>query len=132
MWMYPGAEPTYSEGTATAEMILGGRYLKMVNKGMVMGMPMEGWSLECYDNGKMEFTNIWIDNMGTGMAISKGKWNEADNTITYEGTMYDPIEKKEMPFTSLAKKLDDNNSLFEMYMEYQGQKFKSLEIKYSR
>ena len=41
-----------------------------------MGMPMEGWSIEGYDNGKKEFVNIWIDNMGSGMASSSGKYDE--------------------------------------------------------
>jgi hypothetical protein len=131
-WNYPGAEPMTSEGTAKTEAILGGRYFKTVHSGNVMGMPMEGWSIEGYDNGKKEFMNIWIDNMGSGMAFSTGKYDEASGNYKYEGTMYDPMSNKDTKFTSIMKQVDDNNILFEMYGSYEGKEFKMMEMTYTR
>jgi hypothetical protein len=132
MWMDPNAEPIISEGTVNAEMILGGRYLKMVAKFPMMGMQTEGWSLEAYDNGKKEFINIWIDNMGTGVAISTGKFDDATKSIIYNGKMYDPLAGKDVEFKSVSKMVNDNEMVFEMFGNFDGKEVKMMEITYTR
>ncbi|AFH49926.1 Hypothetical protein IALB_2223 [Ignavibacterium album JCM 16511] len=132
MWMEPNAEPVVSEGTVNAEMILGGRYLKMVAKFPMMGMQTEGWSLEAYDNGKKEFINIWIDNMGTGVAISTGKFDDATKSIIYNGKMYDPVAGKDVEFKSISKMVTDNQMVFEMFGNFDGKEVKMMEINYTR
>ncbi|MCX8104639.1 MAG: DUF1579 domain-containing protein [Ignavibacterium album] len=132
MWMDPNAEPMVSEGTVDAEMILGGRYLKMVAKFPMMGMQTEGWMLEAYDNGKKEFINVWIDNMGTGVAISNGKFDETTKSIIYHGKMYDPLTGKDTDFKSVSKMINDNEMIFEMYGEFDGKEVKMMEIYYTR
>lgn len=132
MWMDPNAEPMVSEGTVDAEMILGGRYLKMVAKFPMMGMQTEGWMLEAYDNGKKEFINVWIDNMGTGVAISNGKFDETAKSIIYHGKMYDPLTGKDTDFKSVSKMINDNEMIFEMYGEFDGKEIKMMEIYYTR
>lgn len=132
MWMEPDAEPIVSEGTVNAEMILGGRYLKMVAKFPMMGMQTEGWSLEAYDNGKKEFINIWIDNMGTGVAISTGKFDDATKSIIYNGKMYDPLAGKDVEFKSVSKMVSDNEMVFEMFGNFDGKEVKMMEINYTR
>lgn len=132
MWMDPNSEPIISEGAVDAEMILGGRYLKMVAKFPMMGMQTEGWSLEAYDNGKKEFINIWIDNMGTGVAISTGKFDEATKSIIYNGKMYDPLSQRDTEFKSISKMINDNEMTFEMYGKFDGKEVKMMEIVYTR
>ncbi|BDQ02546.1 DUF1579 domain-containing protein [Ignavibacterium sp.] len=132
MWMEPNAEPVVSEGTVNAEMILGGRFLKMVAKFPMMGMQTEGWSLEAYDNGKKEFINIWIDNMGTGVAISTGKFDDATKSIIYNGKMYDPLAGKDVEFKSVSKMVSDNEMVFEMFGNFDGKEVKMMEINYTR
>jgi len=131
-WMDPAGEPMETEGKATVEMILGGRYMKSTHTGTMMGMPFEGISLQGYDNATGEFTSIWIDNMGTGFSISKGKYDEATNSINFEGSMLDPITKNDLNFRQVVKTIDDNHFMFEMYMNYNGQEFKSMVVDYSR
>ncbi|MFN3872020.1 MAG: DUF1579 domain-containing protein [Ignavibacterium sp.] len=132
MWMNPNDEPIISEGTVDAEMILGGRYLKMVAKFPMMGMQTEGWSLEAYDNGKKEFINIWIDNMGTGVALSTGKFDEATKSIIYHGKMYDPLSQRDTEFKSVSKMISDNEMTFEMYGKFDDKEVKMMEIIYTR
>lgn len=132
MWMEPNSEPVVSEGTVNAEMILGGRYLKMVAKFPMMGMQTEGLSLEAYDNGKKEFINIWIDNMGTGVAISTGKFDDATKSIIYNGKMYDPLAGKDVEFKSVSKMVSDNEMVFEMFGNFDGKEVKMMEINYTR
>lgn len=74
-WMAPETEPMVSEGSCDNEMIMDGRYQLSKYKGTMMGMPFEGMGILGYDNAKEEFTNTWIDNMGTGTMTMKGKWN---------------------------------------------------------
>lgn len=131
-WMDPAGEPMESEGTAKFEMILGGRYQKSYHTGEVMGMPMEGINLLGYDNATEEFTSIWIDNMGTGTAVAKGKYDEDKQSIIMNGSMVDPMTEKEMTFKQIFKKIDDNHKLVEMYMDYDGQEFKSMEVELIR
>jgi hypothetical protein len=131
-WMDPAGEPMETEGKATVEMILGGRYMKSTHTGTMMGMPFEGISLQGYDNATGEFTSIWIDNMGTGFSISKGNYDEVTNSINFEGSMLDPITKEDMSFRQVVKTIDDNHFMFEMFMNYKGQEFKSMVVDYTK
>jgi hypothetical protein len=131
-WMEPGGEPTVSEGTATAEMILGGRYLQMTNKGNMMGMEYEGLSTVAFDNATHEYINTWIDNMGTGLMICKGKLNEETGKIEMEGTYVDPMTGTEEPFRQTYQIVDNNHHLLEMFTKKDGEEFKSLVVEYTR
>jgi len=131
-WMDPSAPPQTMEGTANNEMIMGGRYLKSMNSGVMMGMPFEGMSLEGYDNAKKEFTSVWIDNLGTGTSISTGKYDKATNTITYTGNVYDPMQGMDVKIREVVKIIDKDHHKIEMYNQVNGKEFKSMEIEFTR
>jgi hypothetical protein len=132
LWMEPGAEPSVSEGTSTAEMILGGRYMKEVYHGNMMGMEFEGITTVAFDNATQEFISTWIDNMGTGIMVSKGKFNEETNKVEMEGTFVDPMTSTEKPFRQTMEMIDDNHQRFEMFMPHEGKEFKTMVIEYTR
>jgi hypothetical protein len=130
-WMNPGDEPSLSEGTATGEMVLGGRYLKFSYSSNVMNMPMEGMSLDAFDNASKEFINVWIDNMGTGVLVARGTYDEETKTINYKGSFMDPMSGKEMNFRETMEFVDDNTRHMEMFMIMDdGSEFKSMEVDY--
>ena len=130
-WMSPGGEPSLSEGTATGEMLMGGRYLKVNHASAMMNMPMEGMSLEGFDNASKEFTSVWIDNMGTGIMIARGTYDEDTKTINYKGSFMDPMSGKEMEFRETMEFVDDNTRHMEMFMVMEdGSEFKSMEVDY--
>jgi hypothetical protein len=131
-WMMPGGEPQTSTGTCTNEMILGGRYQKSTHHGDMMGMPFEGMGLLAYDNATHKFYNIWIDNMGTGMMMSSGKFNEETGKAEMMGTYVDPMTGKEEPFKQTFQNVDNDKQIFEMFMYFEGKEFKSLEVEYTR
>jgi len=131
-WMDPAGEPTETEGTGKTEMILGGRYQKSTHKSSMMGMETEGIFIMGYDNATQEFTATWIDNIGTGTAVAKGRYDESTNSINLNGAMVDPMSKQEMNFREVLKFLDDDHQLLEMYVVYNGQEFKSMEIEFIR
>ena len=131
-WMDPAGDPMVVEGTGKTEMILGGRYQKMTSYSTMMGMETEGISTIGYDNTTEEFTMTWIDNIGTGTAIAKGKYDESTNSIIMNGTMVDPMSKQEMNFKQIFKFMDDDHHLLEMFLDYNGKEFKSMEIEFTR
>lgn len=131
-WQAPGTEPMVSEGTAVNEMMFGGRYLKSTHEFVSMGMPMEGVSLQAYDNGKKEFISIWFDNMGTGFMIATGNYDEATNTIQFTGKTYDPMTKSDIKMRETYKVIDANNHIMEMFMVMDGNEFKQMEIEFKK
>jgi hypothetical protein len=131
-WMDPAEDPMVVEGTGKTEMLLGGRYQKMTHHFTMMGMETEGISTIGYDNATEEFTMTWIDNIGTGTAIAKGKYDESTNSIIMYGTMVDPMSKQELKIKQILKFLDDDHQLVEMYLDYNGKEFKSMEIEFTR
>ncbi len=131
-WLDPAAPPQKYEGTAKNEMIMGGRYLKSYFTGDMMGMPFEGMSLEGYDNAKKEYTSIWIDNFGTGTSISTGKYNEETKSITYTGTVYDPLSGKDVMIKEIIKTIDKDHHIMEMYSVVDGKEIKSMEVAFER
>jgi hypothetical protein len=127
-WTDPSAPPTVSDGKSVNEMILGGRYLKSMSYTDVMGMPMEGLNILAYDKATNEFFSFWIDNMGTGMTMARGKYDEKTKVCSMKGTMVDPMSGKEVEYRQTMKFIDDNNQLFEMFMISEGKEFKNMEL----
>jgi hypothetical protein len=133
MWNSPGTPPSTSTVETTNSMILGGRYQQSSHKGTMMGQPFEGVGTMAYDNAKKEFISTWIDNMGTGMATSTGKWAEEGKVINFTGKMLDPSTSKDVEFREVFRVVDNDHQLMEMYANGpDGKEFKNMEIRYTR
>jgi len=133
MWMVPGAPEQKTTGTLVNKMIMNGLYLQGTNSGMMMGMPFSGLSTTAYDIHRKEFVNTWIDNMGSGIMVLKGPWDEATKTATMKGKTTDPGTTKDMEVKETFKVIDDNNHQMEMFIIMpDGKEFKTMSIKYTR
>lgn len=130
MWLAPGSEPILAEGTASGQMILDGRYLKMDHFAEVMNMPMHGISIEGYDNAQEKFVSIWIDNMGTGFSYAEGSYNSNTRIYNYEGKMTDPITKSDIWFRQETQIKDKNNILISMYQKAGDVEYKSMIVEF--
>ena len=95
LWMGPG-DPQATEGTATYEWNLGGRYLIDHQTGSFAGMPYEGMGIEGYDNGKKEFFGVWIDNMGTGVMHLTGQADADGQGWTLAGPVFEPSQGRDI------------------------------------
>ncbi len=133
-WMTPTSEPMKSKCTSTNKMIMGGRYQQSNFKGEFMGMPFEGMNLLAYDNAKKVFISSWIDNMGTGMMVMEGTWNEKTRAISFSGKMVDPMTGKDCEAKETFTLVDDNTQMMEMYAPNPNGKgmFKTMEIVFKR
>jgi hypothetical protein len=135
MWQNPNGPAEQSKATCVNKMILGGRYLEGTNTGMMMGQPFEGRSLTAYDNATKKFTNTWIDNMGTGIMVLSGTWDEANQTINLSGNMVDPSSTtgKEMYVRETLKMVDNDHQVMEMFGKGpDGSEMKMMHINYTR
>ena len=131
-WMDPGSEPNVSEGTMSVEMIMGDRYMRSTHKGLVMEMPFTGMNLQAYDNATKEFIAIWIDNLGTGISVSKGTYDEDTKTLNFTGTMIDPMSGKEVHYRQTIQLIDDNHQVFEMFMQEDGKEYKNMVVELTK
>lgn len=134
-WYEQGKPPMVSKTKSVDKMILGGRYQETTYSGDMMGLAFEGRGLTAYDNARKEFISTWVDNVGTGMVIMRGSWDEATKSINFKGKMVDPSigDGKERPIREVFRYVDANNTVMEMYgYGPDGKEFKSLEIKLKR
>ncbi len=134
MWE-PGKPPQSTKITTINKMILGGRYQVSTNTGNMMGMPFEGISTIAYDNARKTFINTWIDNMGTGMMVMEGTWDDATKTINFKGNMVDPEmgDGSTKPIRQTYQSIDSHTQLMAMYCSGpDGKEMKIMEIKYTR
>lgn len=134
MWMMPGQAPEESKGTMHGELMMGGRYVQHHWKGVMAGQPFEGLGTEGYDNSKKEFISSWIDNMGTGIMMSKGSCDAAGKVCTLTGDMPDPMGGPNTTTTKMVITWTDNDHFKnEMFMkDPSGAEMKMMEINASR
>ena len=133
MWMYPGAPEQKMKGTAVNKMIMNGLYQESTHTGTMMGMPFNGKSLLAYDNHRKEFVSTWIDNMGSGIMVMKGTWDDASKMCTLKGTMVDPGTKMDTNVKETFKVIDNNTQEMEMFVTMaDGKEFKTMHINFTR
>ncbi|RKS25023.1 uncharacterized protein DUF1579 [Flavobacterium endophyticum] len=133
-WMGPDdTKPQKSTATANTKMILNGLYQESVHTGNMMGMPFEGRSTLAYDNAAKQYVSTWIDNMGSGIMVMRGNYDEASKTVKMEGEVTDPMTKKVKKIREVITAIDANTQKMEMYdMSPDGKEFKSMEIMMKR
>ncbi len=128
-WMSPDAPPEKATATEDIKMVMGGRYQVSNVKGTMMGMPFEGRSTLAYDNATNEYISTWIDNMGTGLAVMRGKYNEDSKSTSMTGSMVDPMTGKEKQMRQVYTFVDDNTRKMEMFETGKnGNEIKTMEM----
>ena len=133
MWMQPGAPEEKSKIATVNKMVMNGLYQQGTHTGNMMGMPFNGMGTLAYDIHKKEFINTWIDNMGSGIMVMKGPWDEATKTITLKGKMTDPGTTNDVDVKEKFTIVDDNTQEMKMYaMMPDGKEFQTMNIKFTR
>jgi uncharacterized protein DUF1579 len=129
MWMDPTKKPEVSTMKAEIKMILGGRYQEAKYTGTFMGQPFEGKSMVGYNNASGEFSQTWVDNMGTGIMSMNGKYDSATKTASYTGDCVDPMTKKSKKIRQTYQIVDANTRKMESFdVGPDGKEYKSMEI----
>lgn len=134
-WMKADATPEESKGTSTMKMILGGRYLQQDIKGTAMGQPWEGLGFTGYNKVTKKYETIFMDGMGTGIMMGKGKWDTASNALKDSGKYACPLDGKDRDWRGEWKIIDANNMVYSMYgkgLTGKGKEYKEMEITFVR
>lgn len=132
MFMSPDAPPEIMKATATNSMTLNGLYQVSVTKGAYNGMPFEGRSTMGYNNLTKKYQNTWIDNMGSGMIIMEGTYDDQTKTLSLSGRETDPMTGTENPVRQTMKFTDDKNQYIEMFATRNGKEAKTMEIRLTK
>jgi len=132
-WPAPGAPPIESTGEAEHQPALGGRFIQLTYKGVMMDMPFEGMGFIGYDNYQQKHIDFWIDNFGTLMLTGEGTCDAGGKTVTMMTTADDPISKTRKTLRSVYSFPSANEYRLEMYdTAPDGKEFRSLEIIHTR
>jgi len=127
-WMQPGADPVESKNSAKIEVIMGGRFMKMDFKGMMLGQPFEGLQIVGYDNAQRKYATFWIDSSSTAFYLQTGTLDETGKVLNETGEWLDPMTGGTIKVRAKTEMISDNELHYEMYMTGpDGKEFKSLE-----
>jgi len=132
MWEKPDAPPTKTTGACVNKMILGGRYCESRYTATMMGMAFEGIGVLAYDNQRKVFINSWIDNMGTGITVMEGTWDDATHSLELKGKVTNPLTGKDCNLRQVTKWTDKDHQTMEMYRTVDGKEMKDMEIVMTR
>lgn len=128
-WSPDNPQEMKSTATVTYKMIMGGKFQEGNYSGNMFGMPFEGKGMVAFDNATEEFISTWIDNMGTGMLVTRGKYDETTKITTLHGEMVDPVTKKAKKIKEVITYIDDNNQKMEMFdILADGKEFKTMQV----
>lgn len=125
-----GSTPTTSSGTLSYELVLGGRYVLGRFSSTFMGQPMQGLSIDGYDNAKQDYFSLWFDSMGTGFYEARGQASADGKTISLAGTM--EMGPLQIPSRSETVFVDKDTIRFTMWQTMGGPEMKAMEMEYKR
>ncbi len=132
-WMDPSAPPMKSTATIVHKMAMNGLYQMGDYKGTMMGQPFMGHSILAYDNAKKEFINTWVDNMGSGIVVMRGTWDDGTKTLRLKGMQTNPVDGKDTELREENKFIDDNTQMMTMYgAGMDGKEMKLMEATFKR
>jgi len=130
--MVPGTPPQVSSATSVHRMVLGGRYLEQIYKGMSMGMPFEGIGFTGYDNVQQRYVGTWMDTFGTGLMTFIGVGKPTDERIDTVAEAIEPSGQKRV-FENIVRIQNHGRHSYEMWTKGpNGKSFRMMLIEYER
>ncbi len=127
----PDAPPMEGKGEEENR-LLGGLWLVSEFRGQIGTVELVGHGQFGYDSQKGKYVGTWIDGMNPNMAEMVGEYDAEKKQFVYESTSRGP-NGEEMKSTNIDRRVDDDHRVFEMLVAGPGgEKFKMIEIKYTR
>ena len=132
-WMDPSKPPEETTGKTETKWVLGNRYLEQHYDGTFMGQPFSGIGYVGYDNVTKKYFMKWMDTASTGVMDMTGKWDPTGKTMTFTGSMVDPMTNKPARLTEKVTVTDNDHHTFEMWgPDMTGKQYKMMEATYTR
>lgn len=131
MYLPDTDEPLVSEGSASFEVILDGRFLVQDFEGEMGGMKFSGHGMSGFDRVQNKYVGVWSDSYSTGMMSMEGSLDEETGVMTEIGQIV--IPGGEMKFKMETREISEDQFHFTMYaVGPDGSEAKQLEITYTR
>lgn len=132
-WMDPAAPPSKEKATDVVKMSMNGLYQEGDFSSTMMGQPMMGHSTMGYNNLKKKFVSTWIDNLGSGIIMMEGDYDEASKTLNMKGKQSDPGLNRESDIRQELVFHDDDSYTMIMYgTGFDGKEMKVMEGTFRR
>ena len=126
-----------SKGVMHIKPILGDRYVQMSYEGEMAGpdgktmMPFKGMGVSGFDKGKKKYTNVWLDEMSTGIMHTEGNYD--GKVLTCDGTVIEPMSGQPTKVREVITEIDDTHHKYELSMSGpDGKMMKIIEIMYTK
>ncbi len=133
MWMTEGKAPEIINVNSIHKMILGNRFLEMVQTGNMMGMEYSAMSTFGFNTINKQFSLTTLTNMGTGTLYLIGFGDAKKRLTELKGQITNPLDNKLIMVRQKISFIDKDNLLIENFDTYQGQKEKkSIQYKFVR
>jgi hypothetical protein len=130
--MAPGEPDQVHGGSSVHRMVLGGRYLEQIYKGMSMGMPFEGLGYTGYDNVQQRYVGTWMDTFSTGIMTFLGVGKPTDQRIDTVGEGIEPSGQKRV-FENIVRIHNHGRHSYEMWTKGpNGKLYRMMLIEYER
>jgi Protein of unknown function (DUF1579) len=133
MWMTAGEAPMIANVQSKNKMILGGRFLEMVQTGKMMEMDYQSVTTIGFNNSNNNLGLTTLNNMGTGTLFLSGMGSDTSKIINITGRMTNPVDKKVITIRQQINFISKNILLIENFDTYEGEKErKSMQYKLTR
>jgi hypothetical protein len=131
----PGMDAMKSECTTIITPRMDGRFFECDTKGDMGEMgPFEGAGISGFDNVSKQYTQVWYDCMGTGMAVGTGELSSDGSIMTWTLTYNCPVKKGPVQMRQIERVTGPDTMVLEVHgpNPLTGDDFKMMEISYKR
>lgn len=131
LWFGPG-DPMIASGTASGQMILGGRFLQLEGSVKDGPMPMQHLTLVGFDRRTSEYTLVGFDTGGTYYITAAGKWDDAKKGLVLHGSYLQPPANTEQKYYFVWTMPSPREHVMTMYFVMGGKDVQIAETRYTR
>lgn len=119
-----------TKGKETNRM-LGGFWMLTDFQGKLMGLDFKGHGVYGYDADKKQYVGTWIDSLSSAKMDMVGEYDEAHQTMTYEG-MAPGVDGKLAKHVMATKYHDDGSRVMTMHVKAGDKMMKMFEMKLTK
>jgi hypothetical protein len=141
-WSFQDTKRSFVKGTLTRKSIYDGRFYIVEITGGRLQVPVANGKtkednyrqmlIEGYDNGRMKFVAISINNhIGSDIEMEMGNYDSIAKSFTYAGES-ELIPGMKQQYQRVLKIIDDNHYVEEYYEDHDGKAVKVRALAYSR
>lgn len=132
LWFDPTAPPAVYSGTATAKMILGGRFLEIRSTATGQGITTDGLTIMGFDRRTSDYTMVGYDTLGTYYITAAGKHDDARKMMVLKGSYLQPPTNAEVKYRFEVTQNAKGDHVWTLFFDMGGNEVRVAETIYSK